>query len=114
GVSTPGLGMGPAPKAAVPEKESAAHAALLAGHWENSRGSRSNFLAAVDLISQVKVAPDPKKGLATPLKGLNGAPREWVEIAPFVWQDAHSHERLAAKVVDGKAVRWSIDGISPF
>jgi len=107
-------GSGPAPKATVAEKESLAHAALLAGHWVNSRGSRSNFLAAVGLISQPKIGADPKKGLITPLKGLNGAPREWVEIAPFVWQDAHSHERLAAKVVDGEAVRWSIDGISPF
>jgi len=103
-----------APQAAVSEKQSAAHAALLAGHWVNSRGSRSNFLAAVDLIGQVKTGTDPKKGLITPLKGLNGAPREWVEIAPFVWQDVHSHERLAAEVVNGKAVRWSIDGISPF
>jgi hypothetical protein len=31
-----------------------------------------------------------------------------------VWRDQDSHERLAAKVVDGKVVRFSIDGISPF
>ncbi len=49
-----------------------------------------------------------------PFKGLSGAERKWVEIAPFVWQDKDSHERLAAKVVDGQAVRFSIDGISPF
>ncbi|MBV9725027.1 MAG: serine hydrolase, partial [Gammaproteobacteria bacterium] len=38
----------------------------------------------------------------------------WVEIAPFVWLDTQSHDRLAAKVVDGKPVRWSFDLLSPF
>ncbi len=56
-----------------------------------------------------------RKGeLVTPFKGLNGKPLHWVETAPFVWRDPDGHERLAAKVVDGKAVRFSIDGISPF
>ncbi len=31
-----------------------------------------------------------------------------------MWHNANGHGRLAAQVVDGKAVRWSIDGISPF
>ena len=41
-------------------------------------------------------------------------PRKWVEIAPFVWRDVDSDDRLAAKVVDGKPVRWSMDFMSPF
>jgi hypothetical protein len=45
---------------------------------------------------------------------LNGQPRHWIEYEPFVWRDRDSHERLAAKVVDGKAVRFSIDELSPF
>ncbi|HEY2465963.1 MAG TPA: serine hydrolase domain-containing protein [Steroidobacteraceae bacterium] len=98
----------------VDAKTSAAHAAMLAGHWINSRGSQSSFLAAVGLIGQTKLGVNAKGELATPLNGLNGKPRHWVETAPFVWRDADSHERLAAKVVDGKAVRFSIDGISPF
>ena len=36
-------------------------------------------------------------------KGLNGQPRNWVEIGPMLWRDADGHELLAAKVVDGKA-----------
>ncbi len=35
-------------------------------------------------------------------------------MAPFLWRDRDSHERLAAKVVDGKAIRFSIDELSPF
>ena len=98
----------------VDAKTSAAHAALLAGHWVNSRGSQSSFLAAVGLFGQTKVGVNAKGELATPLNGLNGKPRRWIETAPFVWRDADSHERLAAKIADGKAVRFSIDGISPF
>ncbi len=35
-------------------------------------------------------------------------------LRPFFWRDPDGHERLAAKVVDGKAVRFSIDLLSPF
>lgn len=98
----------------VDEKTSAAHAAMLKGHWVNSRGSQSSFLAAVGLFGQTKVGVNAKGELVTPFNGLNGKPRHWVETAPFVWRDVDGHERLAAKIVDGKAVRFSIDGISPF
>ncbi len=98
----------------VDAKTSAQHAAMLAGHWINSRGSQSNFLSAVGLFGQTKVGVDAKGELVTPLKGLNDKPRRWVETAPFVWSDQDSHERLAAKVVDGKVVRFSIDEIAPF
>jgi hypothetical protein len=99
---------------AVDAKTSAAHAALLKGHWVNSRGSQSSFLAAVGLFGQTKAGVNAKGELMVPFDGLNGKPRHWVETAPFVWRDQDSHERLAAKVVDGKVVRFSIDGISPF
>jgi hypothetical protein len=93
---------------AVDAKTSAAHAALLKGHWDNSRGSQSSFLAAVGLFGQTKAGVNAKGELMVPFNGLNGKPRHWVETAPFVWRDQDSHERLAAQVVDGKAVRFSI------
>ena len=99
---------------AVDAKTSAQHAALLKGHWVNSRGSQSSFLAAVGLFGQTKAGVNAKGELVVPFNGLNGKPRHWVETAPFVWRDQDSHERLAAKLVDGKVVRFSIDGISPF
>jgi hypothetical protein len=98
----------------VDAKTSAAHAALLKGHWINSRGSQSSFLAAVGLFGQTKIGVNAKGELVTPLNGLNGKPRHWIETSPFLWQDRDDHERLAAKVIDGKAVRFSVDGISPF
>jgi CubicO group peptidase (beta-lactamase class C family) len=102
------------PQALVDAKTSAAHAALLKGSWVNSRGSRSSFMSALDLVGQTQLGLNAKGGLLAPFPGLNGLPRQWVEVAPFVWRDLNSHERLGAKVVDGKAVRFSIDLLSPF
>lgn len=103
------------PPAGVDAKTAAQHAAMLAGSWINSRESDSNFLKAVGMLGQIKVGVDEKGGLVVPpFTGLNGKPRHWVEVEPFVWRDPDNHERLAAKVVDGKAVRFSIDLLSPF
>lgn len=102
------------PKAGVDEKTAAAHAALMSGAWANSRGSQSNFLAGIGFISQTKVGVDKKGGLVLPFPGLNGKPRHWIEIAPFVWSDQDGHDRAAAKVVNGKPVRFSFDLLSPF
>lgn len=104
-----------APSTRVDAATSLQHAQMLAGHWEISREIASNFLAIGNLISQVNVTAGPKGELHVPFAlGLNGVERTWVEIAPFVWQDTGSHERLAAKVVDGRVVMWSIDQLSPF
>jgi CubicO group peptidase (beta-lactamase class C family) len=100
--------------ARVDAPTAALHAAMLEGHWSNSRESKSNFLAAIGFISQIKVAVDAKGRLVLPFKRINGELRQWTEVSPFLWQDLNEHERLAAKVVDGKAVRFSIDLLSPF
>ena len=96
------------------DKTAAEHAALLTGSWVNSRGARSNFLSVLDLVSQTQIGLNAKGGLVVPFLGLNGQPRHWVEVTPFLWRDLDSHERLAAQVVDGKPVRFSIDLLSPF
>ncbi|MGN6453552.1 MAG: serine hydrolase domain-containing protein [Steroidobacteraceae bacterium] len=105
----------PRPESRVDAKTAAAHAALMNGSWTNSRNSQSSFLSLIGFLGQVKMGVDKNGELLVPaLTGLNGEPRHWVEIAPFVWLDTGSHDRLAAKVVDGKAVRWSFDLLSPF
>ena len=105
----------PRPESRVDAKTAAAHAALMSGSWTNSRNSQSSFLSLIGFLGQVQMGVDKDGGLLVPaLTGLNGEPRHWVEIAPFVWLDTGSHDRLAAKVVDGKAVRWSFDLLSPF
>src|SRR3569833_2941124 len=102
------------PQPLVDAQTSAAHAALLAGSWINSRGSRSSFMSVLDLIGQTHLGVNAKGGLVAPFPGLNGQPRHWIETAPFVWRDLNSHERLAARLENGRPVRFSIDLISPF
>ena len=99
----------------VDARTAAAHARMLTGLWEGSRRAGSSWFSAIYLTGQVKVGLAEDGGLLIPaLKGAGGAPRRWAEIAPFVWREVNGHERLAAQVVDGKAVRWSVDGESPF
>jgi CubicO group peptidase (beta-lactamase class C family) len=99
----------------VDPQTAAEHARLMSGNWENSRRPDSSFFAILGLMGQTKVGVNDKCELTIPdLLGRNGRPREWVEIAPFIWRDRNGHDRIAAQVVDGKPVRWSMDFMSPF
>ena len=96
-------------------KTAAEHAAMMAGNWQVSRTAWSNPIAVLQLIGQTKVAVGPKGGLLIPeLLGANKLPREWEEIAPFVWREKGGHDLLAAKVENGKVVRWSFGLLAPF
>ncbi|MHA4866592.1 serine hydrolase domain-containing protein [Duganella sp. PWIR1] len=99
----------------VDDKTAAEHAQLMSGTWQNSRRSASSFFSILGFIGQTKVTVNEKGELLIPdLVGRNHRPREWVEIAPFIWRDRNGHDRIAAQVVDGKPVRWSMDFMSPF
>ena len=99
----------------VDPKVAAEHAKLMAGNWLVSRRWESNFLKVAGFLGQAKISTDDKGHLiVSNLLDASGQPRKWVEIAPFVWRDLSSDDRLAAKVVDGKPVRWSMDFMSPF
>lgn len=103
------------PDGKVDDKTAAEHAKLMSGTWQNSRRSASNFFSILSFIGQTKVTVNEKGELLIPdLVGRNQRPREWVEIAPFIWRDRNGHDRIAAQVVDGKPVRWSMDFMSPF
>ncbi len=93
----------------------AQHARMMVGRWQGSRRSAGTFLASLNLLSQVNVTVGPSGQLVVPgITTPSGALRQWVEIAPFVWREVNGHDRLAAKLVDGKVVRWSWDFESPF
>lgn len=91
------------------------HAKLLVGTWTNSRRIESSFAKVIGLVGDLKIGLDEDgRPLIPALTTAGGAPRKLIEVAPFVWQDAYGHERLAAQVVDGKVVRWSFGEVSPF
>jgi CubicO group peptidase (beta-lactamase class C family) len=99
----------------VDSKLAAEHARLMAGVYESSRQVQSSFLSLIYLAGQVTVTLTEQGALSIPaFQGLNGQPKEWVEVAPFVWREVAGKERLAAKVENGKVVMFSADEVSPF
>ncbi|UAJ10609.1 serine hydrolase domain-containing protein [Glacieibacterium megasporae] len=103
------------PDGKVDAATSTSHARAMAGTWWASRRAETSFLSSLYLLTQATVNVGPKGELVVPsIVGAGGRPRDWVEIAPYVWRDANGHDRLAAQVVGGKPVRWSYDFASPF
>jgi hypothetical protein len=90
------------------------HAKMLAGSYIGSSGSFTNFVDFANFIGQTQVALDSDgRPLIPGSPNLAGVARQWVEVAPFQWQDASGPERLAAQVADGRVVRWGVDDDSP-
>lgn len=89
------------------------HARMLEGSYIASRGAFTNFLDIGNLLQQFRITLDAEGRPLVP-ELFDGPPRKWIEVAPFVWQDAFGHARLAAIVEDGKVVRWSVNEVSPF
>jgi CubicO group peptidase (beta-lactamase class C family) len=106
---------GPTPGGQVDAATAASHASMMAGTYSVSRRFHTNFLAAMPLFGQTKVVANPDNTVTVVgVNGLNGAPKKWVEIAPLLWRDKDGKQRLSAKVEDGRVVRYSMDGVSPF
>ena len=91
------------------------HARMMVGTYNKTRRLESSFLKAMELVGQVKVSLDRDGGLLTKLSPtIGGQPRKWVEIEPFVWREQGGRMRLAAKVENGRVVRFSLDSASPY
>ncbi|WP_226633886.1 serine hydrolase domain-containing protein [Novosphingobium profundi] len=108
----------PAPEPAklgVSIEDARKHAQMMTGLWEASRRGQTTFFSALYFVGQTQIAVNEDGTLSVPaILATNGRPREWVEVAPFVWKDRNGQERLAAQVVDGEVVRWSFDLASPW
>ncbi|WP_428684956.1 serine hydrolase domain-containing protein [Sphingopyxis sp.] len=92
-----------------------AHARMMVGTYNKTRRIEASFLKAAELGGQLKVGLDADGGLIfAAASDIGGAPRKWVEIAPFVWREVGGKMRLAAKVENGRVVRFGIDSSSPF
>jgi len=89
------------------------HARMLAGNYFNSRAQFTTFLDIGNFLGQTSVGLDADGRPQVP-ELFGGPPRKWIEVAPFVWQDAYGHARLAARVNGGRVTRWSLDEVSPF
>ena len=91
------------------------HAEMMAGEWQASRRWDTHYFSILRLLGPTVVSVGENGELVIPaLLAANGRPQQWVEVAPFLWRDKFGDDRLRAKVVDGKVVRWSTDFFSPF
>ncbi len=99
----------------VDAKTAKGHAQMMVGNYISSRGSFTNFMSLFGLLGQTTISLTEDGKITLPaLDGLGAGARDWVEVEPFVWRDTGTNERLAAEVKDGRVVRWSVDGGSPF
>lgn len=91
------------------------HARMMVGTYNKTRRLESSFLKAMELAGQVTVKLDAEGGIALSLSpGLGGQVRKWVEIEPFVWREQGGKMRLAAKLENGRVVRFSLDSGAPY
>ena len=90
---------GPEPTAPSAKQDGA----LLAGDYEVSRRIQTTLLNFIYLMGQNKItqAADGTLSVAG-ITDLGGATKHWREIGPYIWRDTTGHDRMAAKVVDGK------------
>jgi len=100
-----------APRAELPTASE--HARMLVGSYFSSRATFTNFIAFGNFLGQTRIGLDGNGRLVVP-DLFDGPSRHWIEVEPFVWQDANGHGRLAAVVENGRVVRWSVDDESPF
>jgi CubicO group peptidase (beta-lactamase class C family) len=99
----------------VDPKTAAEHAGLMVGVYDNSRRMQSTFFRLLSLAGPIKVIANEDGTISVPLAtNLAGVPVKWREVEPFIWRDVDGKNLLAAQVKDGKVVRFSFDGLSPF
>ena len=106
---------GPVQEGKVDADTAKTHARMVAGLYQNARRSHTSFLSVLNLAGQMKVVPGEDGTITLAgLTGLNGQPIKWREVAPFVWRDVASGNRVAARVEDGRVVRLGIEPFSAF
>ena len=104
----------PAKAAGVSAEDAKLHAQQLAGTYESSRRPETTFLSLANLLGAVKAAPN-KDGTVSVSVDLSpgGAPRKWREMAPYLWQDTESTDRMAVDVADGRVTRFAMEPYAP-
>jgi CubicO group peptidase (beta-lactamase class C family) len=105
----------PALEGKVDPALAAEHARMMVGTYDNSRRVDSSFFSLLNLAGAIKVVANEDGTISVPLAtNAADAPIKWREIEPFLWRDVNGKSLLSGKVENGRVVRFSIDGFSPF
>jgi CubicO group peptidase (beta-lactamase class C family) len=102
----------PAPLAELPPAKHAQESArVVTGRYSASRRAETTFFKLFSLLGQSSIAPDEKGVLTVPgINELNGQPKQWHEVAPWVWRESHGPEQVAVKV-EGDVKMLSADEV---
>jgi CubicO group peptidase (beta-lactamase class C family) len=80
-----------------------ADGAAMVGHYISSRGSLSNWLKFIGVVSENTVALNPDNTITTTaFLDAAGNPKRWREVGPFQWQEVGGVSRLNAVVENGQ------------
>lgn len=84
------------PQATLPSADNDARA--VSGSYLGSRRSESSFVRALFVLGEFTVAPSQDGSITvSQLKGPNGKPRRWREVAPLVFRDVDGQDSLSFK-----------------
>ena len=94
----------PAPVPQEPTTATAVeHAREVAGLYASSRRAQTSFSVVMTLLGQARVVAKDDGTIVIPaLTGLNGQPKVWREVEPYVWREVGGQERLAARIENGR------------
>jgi hypothetical protein len=82
------------------------HGAALVGHYETSRRSVSNPLAALAMLGQLNVSMMENGDLIVPLfPNLGGGQTPWREVEPWIWQEVGGQNRMTVRLDDAGQVQ---------
>ena len=95
------------PFAAVP-----GDAMKIAGAYELSRRSQTNFMSVSSLTLPIVVVPAKDGSIGFPGLAAVGLAPKWVEIAPFVWREQTGTHRFVARLENGR-VKWLSSDLFP-
>lgn len=84
------------PSPVAPPADAKQHAAALVGNYETSRRADRNLFSFFYMFGQTPAQVRDDGSLAiNGLDGLNGEPKKFREVQPWLWQEEHGEQRLA-------------------
>jgi len=98
----------PAQKPEPTLKSAKADGALVAGMYDSSRRSESSFFRIANQQTKVTLNGDDTISMTDSL-GMNGEPRKWREVRPFVWREVGGPHLLIAKIKDSAVTELATD-----